>query len=57
MNRKVILKQHATGLPTPDLFDIVEAPVPEPADGEVVTRNAYVTVDPAGSPRATGWSG
>ncbi len=45
-NRRVILKTRATGLPTPDLFDIVEDDAPEPGDGELLIHSIYVTADP-----------
>ncbi|SNS55943.1 hypothetical protein SAMN06893096_10577 [Geodermatophilus pulveris] len=34
------------GEPTPADFRLVEVPVPEPADGQVVVRNVVVSVDP-----------
>ncbi len=45
-NRRVILKTRATGLPTPELFDMVEDDAPEPGDGEALIHNIYVTADP-----------
>ena len=45
-NRRVILKTRATGLPSPELFDIVEDDAPEPGDGEALIHNIYVTADP-----------
>ncbi len=45
-NRRVILKTRATGLPTADLFDVVEDDAPEPGDGEALINNIYVTADP-----------
>ncbi len=45
-NRRVILKTRATGLPTPELFDVVEDDAPEPGDGEALIHNIYVTADP-----------
>src|SRR3712207_6169755 len=34
------------GEPTPEDFRLVEVPVPEPAEGQVVVRNVVVSVDP-----------
>ena len=45
-NRRVILKTRTTGLPSPDLFDVVEDDAPEPGDGEALINNIYVTADP-----------
>jgi NADPH-dependent curcumin reductase CurA len=47
VNRQVRLKSRPTGIPQPEHFEIVEGPVPEPADGEVLIRNIYLSVDPA----------
>jgi NADPH-dependent curcumin reductase len=52
-NRRVILQRRATGLPTADLFAIVEDAAPEPADGEVLVSTLYVTADPG----MKGWIG
>ena len=32
--------------PTPDTFELREAPVPAPADGQALTRTIYVSLDP-----------
>ena len=45
-NRRVILKTRATGLPTPELFDVIEDDAPEPGDGEALINNIYVSADP-----------
>lgn len=46
INKRVILQTRATGLPTPELFAVVEDPAPEPGDGEVLVSTLYVTADP-----------
>jgi NADPH-dependent curcumin reductase CurA len=46
-NRQVRLKSRPTGIPQAEHFEIVEAPVPEPAQDEVLVRNIYLSVDPA----------
>lgn len=46
-NRRIILKKRATGLPGPENFELVEDDAPSPADGQVLVRNHYVSVDPA----------
>jgi NADPH-dependent curcumin reductase len=46
-NRQVRLKARPTGIPQAEHFEIVEAPLAEPADGQVVVRNLYLSVEPA----------
>ena len=45
-NRQVLLKRRPTGVPTPDDFTIADAPLPEPAEGEVLVRGMYLSLDP-----------
>src|SRR5947207_15113388 len=45
-NRQVLLKRRPEGMPTPGDFDIVDAPLPEPKEGEVVLRGIYLSLDP-----------
>jgi NADPH-dependent curcumin reductase CurA len=47
INRQVRLKSRPLGIPQAEHFEIVETPVPEPAEGEVLIRNIYLSVDPA----------
>ena len=46
-NRQVRLKSRPKGIPQSEHFEIVEAAVPELADGQVLVRNIYLSVDPA----------
>ena len=46
-NRQVRLKSRPPGIPQAENFEIVETPVPEPADGEVLVLNLYLSVEPA----------
>ncbi len=46
-NRQVRLKSRPSGIPRAEHFEIVEAPVPVPSDGQVLVRNIYLSVDPA----------
>ncbi|MHB8495650.1 MAG: NADP-dependent oxidoreductase [Casimicrobiaceae bacterium] len=46
-NRQVRLKSRPSGIPEAEHFEIVEAPAPEPADGQVLVRNIYLSVEPA----------
>jgi NADPH-dependent curcumin reductase CurA len=47
MNRQVVLKSRPVGIPEAEHFDIVETPIPEVGDGQVLVRNLYLSVDPA----------
>jgi NADPH-dependent curcumin reductase CurA len=46
-NRQVRLTSRPSGIPRAEHFEIVDAPVPEVADGQVLVRNIYLSVDPA----------
>jgi NADPH-dependent curcumin reductase CurA len=45
-NRQVLLKRRPEGMPTPGDFDVVDAPLPEPKEGEVLLRGIYLSLDP-----------
>jgi NADPH-dependent curcumin reductase CurA len=45
-NRRVLLRRRPNGLPVPQDFDIVDGPLPEPQDGEVLLRGVYLSLDP-----------
>ncbi len=44
--REVHLASRPTGWPTPENFTLVTVDVPEPADGQVLVRNEFISVDP-----------
>lgn len=46
-NRQVRLKSRPSGIPDEEHFEIIEAPVPDVADGQVLVRNIYLSVEPA----------
>jgi NADPH-dependent curcumin reductase CurA len=46
-NHQIWLKSRPNGIPKADDFAIRQAPVPEPAEGEFLVRNEYLSVDPA----------
>jgi NADPH-dependent curcumin reductase CurA len=52
-SRQVHLVARPDGLPRPDDFRIAPVAVPDPAPGEVLIRNLYLSVDPAMRPRLT----
>jgi len=45
-NRQVLLRQRPAGVPTPADFEIAEAPLPEPREGEVLVRGIFLSLDP-----------
>lgn len=45
-NRRVIFAKRPEGWVTPDCFRVEDAPIPELADGDVLTRNIVMSVDP-----------
>ncbi len=46
-NRQVRLKSRPSGIPEAEHFEIVDAPVPDLSDGQVLVRNIYLSVEPA----------
>lgn len=46
-NRRVLLTTRPTGVPQPEHFTLDETTRPEPATGEILVRNVYLSVDPA----------
>jgi NADPH-dependent curcumin reductase CurA len=44
--KEIRLKSRPNGMPGPANFDLVEVNVPDPGPGQVLVRNAYMTVDP-----------
>lgn len=47
LNRQVLLKARPSGIPQAEHFEIVETPVLEPVEGQVVVRNFLLSVEPA----------
>src|SRR5262245_61723973 len=45
-NRQILLKRRPVGRPVADDFEIVNVPVPEAKDGEVLRRTIYLSLDP-----------
>ena len=44
--RQVLLRRRPVGRPTPEDFDVVDAPMPDVADGDVLRRTIYLSLDP-----------
>jgi len=47
LNRQVILSSRPDGIPDSDHFQIIESPIPDPADGQLLVRNLYLSIEPA----------
>src|SRR5436309_650916 len=46
LNRQVLLRRRPTGEPKVSDFELAEAPVPPPGDGEFLCRTIYLSLDP-----------
>lgn len=46
-SREIHLAARPVGAPTPETFTLVQTEVPEPADGQILVRNRWMSVDPA----------
>src|SRR3974390_3080550 len=46
-NRQVRLASRPDGIPQAHHFEIVDAPEPQPRDGEILVRNRFLSVEPA----------
>ncbi|MDO8188877.1 NADP-dependent oxidoreductase [Conexibacter sp. JD483] len=44
--REFHLRRHPDGEPVPDDFELVARELPDPADGELLVRNSWLSVDP-----------
>jgi NADPH-dependent curcumin reductase CurA len=51
VSREIRLVARPQGFPDEGLFEVAEAPIPDPADGQLLIRNAYFSVDPYMRPR------
>ena len=45
-NRQVLLNAHPVGFPVDTDFKMVESPMPEPGDSELLIRTIYQSLDP-----------
>ena len=45
-NRRVVLSAHPVGFPQDTDFELIEDPIPEPNDGELLLRTLYLSLDP-----------
>jgi NADPH-dependent curcumin reductase CurA len=50
-SREIRLVARPRGFPDEELFEVAETPIPDPAEGQVLIRNAFFSVDPYMRPR------
>ncbi|MBV9210861.1 MAG: NADP-dependent oxidoreductase, partial [Acidobacteria bacterium] len=46
LNKQILLASRPVGMPTAENFKLVETDAPQPAEGEVLIRTLYLSVDP-----------
>jgi NADPH-dependent curcumin reductase CurA len=46
VNRQILLKSRPSGAPSAENFELVERPVAQPGEGEVLMRTLYLSLDP-----------
>jgi NADPH-dependent curcumin reductase CurA len=51
VSREICLAARPSGFPEEALFEVVERPIPDPGDGQVLIRNTFFSVDPYMRPR------
>jgi NADPH-dependent curcumin reductase CurA len=54
INRQIVFTRLIEGEPQLSNFELVESPIPEPGEGELLLRNLYVSVDPGSRGRLSG---
>ena len=52
-SREIHLVKRPDGMPRASDFTVVESTLPEPADGQALVQNLYLSIDPATRPRLT----
>ena len=51
VSREIRLVARPRGFPDEELFEVAETPIPDPAEGQVLIRNSFFSVDPYMRPR------
>lgn len=46
MNRKIVLKSRPEGEPQLDNFELVQGPVPDPGEGQILLKTKWLSLDP-----------
>lgn len=54
VNRQIIFSRLMKGEPKVEDFELIESPIPEPGDGEMLLKNLYVSFDPGSRGRLSG---
>lgn len=54
VNRQILFSAIPRGLPVPDDFSLVEAAVPEPAEGQILVRHLFLGLSPSARLRMAG---
>ena len=54
VNRKIVFTRLMVNEPKQEDFKLIESPVPEPKEGELLLRNLYVSADPGSRDRLSG---
>lgn len=47
MNKQVVLRNRPVGMPDESTWELISTPVPTAAEGQVVIKNHYISLDPA----------
>ena len=55
VSSEIHLKRRPDGIPQESDFELVEVPIPDPVEGEVLVRNIYMSVDPYMRGRMAGY--
>src|SRR5215469_9474913 len=45
-NRQILLRSRPEGAPSTENFELVEQPIPQPGEGEVLMRTLFLSLDP-----------
>jgi NADPH-dependent curcumin reductase CurA len=46
IGQEIHLKQYPSGIPTEEIFEVVDVNIPEPKEGEFLVKNIWMSVDP-----------
>ena len=46
MNRQILLVKRPVGIPDESCFNLVTSPIPESANGQILVRTRFLSVDP-----------
>jgi len=46
IGQEIHLKQYPSGIPTEEIFEVIDVNIPEPKEGEFLVKNIWMSVDP-----------